>query len=104
MSRVAGNVAAMLERELQLGPAIAVEHRRLLAALGAGSDRELAGAIRAGRLDDRIDEVVELVRGDVIERLGLWNPRHVEFEDRGRIARPPGEERFAPDQTRTGDR
>lgn len=81
-ARVAANVAAMLERELRLGPAIAVEHRRLLAALGSESDRELVGAIRAGRVDDRIDEVIELIRDDVVSRLSLWNPRYVEPEDR----------------------
>ena len=104
MARVAGNVSAMLERELVLGPAMEVEHRELLDRLGRQSDRDLAEAVRAGQLDDRLDEVVALVRGDVVNKLSLWNPRYVEPDDADRIVRMPGDESFPVNQTRTGEK
>lgn len=80
-ARVAANVAATVEREVALGPAQQRGHRERLRALGFDSDEELARAIREGELDDRPAEVTEVVRRDVVERLGLWNPAYVEPED-----------------------
>ena len=46
-TRVAANVLSTVERELALGPAMAVAHATRLAALGVSSDRDLADRIRA---------------------------------------------------------
>jgi hypothetical protein len=76
--RVAANMLAMVERELDLGPSQAVAHAARLAALGVGDDRELASAIRDGSLDDRLDEVREAVRASVIAKLEVANPRYLD--------------------------
>jgi hypothetical protein len=75
--RVAANMLAMVERELELGPAQAAAHAERLAALGVADDRELASAIRTGALDDRLDEVRATVRASVIAKLEVANPRYL---------------------------
>ena len=57
-ARVAANALAIVERELAAGTAAADGHGWRLAALGVADDAQLAGAIRAGDLDDRWDDVV----------------------------------------------
>src|SRR5437660_12627214 len=64
-TRVAVNVLGMVQRELDLGPAQAAAHAAALARLGLSSEAELARAIREGRLDDRADEVVAVLRQTV---------------------------------------
>ncbi|MEY3679927.1 MAG: DUF6285 domain-containing protein [Ilumatobacteraceae bacterium] len=76
-TRVAMNVLAMVERELELGPEQAREHAARLLALGVNSDAELAAAIRSGSLDHRLSEVVDAVRADVTAKLAVANPGHL---------------------------
>jgi hypothetical protein len=75
LARVAANVVAILEREAALGPAHAAAHAERLAALGVRDDAELCDAIRAGRLDARADELLELLRADAVEKVRIANPR-----------------------------
>ena len=79
-ARVAANAVAIVERELQLAPAQATEHRQALARLGVASEAELVAAIRSGRLDGRMAEVVAVVRQTVRARLAVANPEHVAQE------------------------
>jgi hypothetical protein len=67
-ARVAANVLAQVERELQLG------------ALDITTDAELAAAIRDGSLS--FDEALPRVRESVIAKLRISNPRHLLPEDR----------------------
>lgn len=76
-TRVAINVLATVERELEIGPSQRVEHAERLRALGVESDADLADAIRAGRLDFRLDEVIEAVRADVWAKLLVANPSYI---------------------------
>jgi Domain of unknown function (DUF6285) len=85
MARVAGNVAAMVEREVVLGPIHDANQEARLRALGMRDDDELAAAVRRGDLDDRRGEVIELTLADVLEKLSIWNPRYVEPEDADQI-------------------
>lgn len=78
---VAANLLAMVERELELGPAQAEEHRERLAALGFGSDAELARAIRAGELDERYGEVRAALLGAVEAKLAVANPAYLAVPD-----------------------
>ena len=64
-TRVAVNALRMVERELDLGAAQAEAHAADLARLGVADEADLAVAIREGRLDDRGDEVVEVLRRTV---------------------------------------
>lgn len=73
-ARVAGNVVAMVRRELELGPAQADAHRDRLAGLGFDDDGELAAAIRSGAMDDRLDEVADVLREAVRDKLAVANP------------------------------
>ncbi len=82
---VAANLLGMVERELADGPAQAEEHRTRLAALGFGSDRELALAIRAGELDDRYAEVRAALLESVAAKLAVANPAYLK-EPEGRSA------------------
>jgi hypothetical protein len=77
-ARVAGNVLAIVERELALGPEQQRAHQARLEALGVADDAELAARIRAGELDDRLDEVRALVWEAVQDKLAVANPRYVE--------------------------
>jgi Domain of unknown function (DUF6285) len=81
LARVAANVLAIVERELELGPAVAAEHRERLARLGMTDDAELAAQIRAGALDDRIDDVVGVLRASSLARVRIANPRWLTPED-----------------------
>ena len=81
-TRVAVNVLAMVERELDLADDQRRDHAARLATLGMADDRELASAIREGRLDDRIDEVRRLVRADVVDKLRVANPGYLVGDDR----------------------
>jgi hypothetical protein len=76
--RIALNALAMVERELDVGPAQAAAHADRLAALGVADDGELAAAIRAGRLDDRWDEVVAAVRAAVVDKLAVVHPGYTD--------------------------
>ena len=77
-ARVAANMLAMVERELALGPDQAEAHRTRLDRLGVTDDAELSAAIRSGALDDRVDEVRELVWASVRDKLAVANPRYLE--------------------------
>jgi Domain of unknown function (DUF6285) len=78
-ARVATNVLAMVERELALGDDQARAHAARLAVLGCDSDAELAGRIRTGELDDRIDEVRDAVWASVRDKLAVANPKYLEL-------------------------
>ncbi len=77
-ARVAVNVLAIVERELRTGQAQASVHAERLAQLGCSDDRELAQRIRDGGLDDRLDEVRELVWASVRDKLAVANPKYLE--------------------------
>jgi len=75
--KVAANVVAMVARQLRLGPAQQVEHRRRLAALGVADDAALAAAIRTGALDDQQQAVARAVVDAVVAKLLVANPRYL---------------------------
>ncbi len=75
-ARVAANVLATVERELELGEHHRRDHAARLERLGVADDHELAAAIRGGELDDRIDEVRAVIRADVDDRLSVANPSY----------------------------
>ncbi len=83
-ARVAANVLAMVERELTVGPNLeAADRDRLRELLGrdgslAELHTDLARDIRAGTLDGRRDEVVNVVRESVRAKLLVTNPRYLE--------------------------
>ena len=76
-ARVASNVLAMVEREIELGPAHAAAHADRLATLGVTDDAELAAAIRDRRFDDRADELRALLAEMVADKLAVANPRYL---------------------------
>jgi hypothetical protein len=83
-ARVAANVLRILQREWELGPAQAERQRALLAGL-LGHDgeprelwAELAGAIRAGGLDERRADVLAVLREITAQKLAIANPRYTE--------------------------
>ena len=75
-ARVASNVLAMVEREIDLGDAQAVAHADRLARLGMADDAELAAAIRDRRFDDRADELRTLLAEMVADKLAVANPSY----------------------------
>jgi hypothetical protein len=77
LARVAANAVAQIERELVLGPGLERAHAAQLARLGVRDDAELCEAIRAGSLDDRMDEVLTAVREGVVDKLRVANPRYL---------------------------
>lgn len=79
-ARVASNVLAMIEREIELGPAQARAHEHRLGVLGVADDTELAAAIRDRRFDDRADELRSLLADMVADKLAVANPGYVEHD------------------------
>jgi hypothetical protein len=77
-SRIATNILRMVERELTLGPGHAAAHTAALARLGVTDEAELAQAIRSGLLDERLDEVVAVVRDTVRSKLEVANPAYLD--------------------------
>jgi Domain of unknown function (DUF6285) len=75
--KVAINVLAIVERELRLGPEHAARHRDRLSRLGYRTDAELADAIRAGAVDDRLDELAAELREMVADKLAVARPERV---------------------------
>jgi aminoglycoside phosphotransferase (APT) family kinase protein len=78
-ARVAANVLAVVERQLALGPAHALAHRRRLDALGLASTRELCRAIDDGRFDgpDEQRSLWAALAASSRDRLAVANPRHL---------------------------
>jgi hypothetical protein len=82
-ARVAANALGMIERELQLGPAIEAEEvARARALLGHEGDArtleaELAAAIRQGEKDFDDPAVVGHVRATVRDKLRVANPKYL---------------------------
>ena len=74
-ARVAVNALAMVERELAVGAAQAAAHEHRLAALGCADDAQLAERIRAGELDERLDEVRARIGEAVRAQREVANPR-----------------------------
>ena len=77
-ARVASNVLAIVEREIELGAAQAEAHHRRLDQLGITTDVELVAAIRSGRLDDRLEEVRSVVWDSVRDKLLVANPKYLD--------------------------
>ena len=75
-TRVAINVLAMVERELELGPKQAADHATRLAALGFVDDAALTAAIRAGDIDDSA-ELREAIHASVRDKLRVANPKYL---------------------------
>lgn len=76
-ARVAVNVLNMVQRELELGVAQADVHAQRLASLGVSSEQELSDAIADGRFDDRLAEVMAVVRATVADKLAVANPKYL---------------------------
>lgn len=75
-SRVAINVLAMVERELEMGERQESDHADRLAMLGMADDAALAHAIRHGELDDHFEAVRAVLRADVDAKLAVANPTY----------------------------
>ena len=88
---VAANTAAILSREAAVGDAaVADEGARLARLLGESpgdaraAQRQLAEAIRAGALDDRFPEAVEVLRESVRAKVAVAHPGYDGLADDGR--------------------
>jgi hypothetical protein len=76
--RVASNVLAIVEREIDLGPHQQLAHEARLARLGVADDTELAAAIRDRRFDDRSEELRLLLSEMVADKLAVANPGYID--------------------------
>jgi hypothetical protein len=88
---VAANTAAILAREAAIGEAAVADERARLARLlgeplgdARAAQRQLADAIRAGALDDRFPEAVEVLRESVRAKLAVAHPGYDGLADDGR--------------------
>jgi hypothetical protein len=77
-TRVASNALHILERELAVGAGHLARHGAGLASLGCADDAELAGRIREGAFDERLEEVRSVVAASVRMKLEVANPRWLE--------------------------
>jgi aminoglycoside phosphotransferase (APT) family kinase protein len=77
LARVAANAVAISRRELAAGPADAERRAKELAAFDVTTEAELAGRIASGELDDRVDEVNEVLASGVAHKLAVANPKYL---------------------------
>jgi len=77
-TRVAINVMGMLQREIEMGDAMAEAHTARLDALGFADDAELAAAIRSGAVDARYAEIKAAVAESVADKLRVANPKYLD--------------------------
>jgi len=75
-ARVAANALRMVERELLDTDESAT--RAALASLGADDEAQLAAAIRAGQLDDRLADLCACLRTVVRHRLSIAHPGYAQ--------------------------
>ena len=80
LARVRARALSIVERELELGPALEREHAARLQRAGMGSDDEFAEAIRRGRI--AADIAYAEARAAVVAKLQVADPRQL-------IDRPP---------------
>ena len=76
-ARVAVNVLAMVERELEIGLGQAEAQAARLAELGARDEADLARMIRSGEVDADPMRVRELVWASVRDKLSVANPKYL---------------------------
>jgi hypothetical protein len=83
-TRVAMNVLAIVQRELEEAPAADARERARLAGLMPGVtgslgelNAELATRIREGSLDTGREDLVEHLRATVRDKLAIANPRYI---------------------------
>lgn len=81
LSRVAENVLGHIEADLKFGPDIDRLRLTRLSRLGLADEAELCAAIRSGALDSRRDEVVEIVRAGLVDRLRVTNRAYLHHQD-----------------------
>jgi uncharacterized protein DUF6285 len=86
--RVAANALAIVRRQLTVGAHQQAAHQARLARLGMRDDTELAAAIRSGALDDRYEEVLDVVRQSVRDKLMVANPGYADIGIDGPRERP----------------
>jgi aminoglycoside phosphotransferase (APT) family kinase protein len=79
--KVAANALGIVARELRDGPGMEADLARRLESLGVPDESTLATAIRDGQVDGR-PEVAAAVRGLVVDRLRVANPRWLQGDDR----------------------
>ena len=77
-ARVAANMLAMVEREIDLGPAQMVAHVARLEQLGVADDAELAVAIRERRFEGRAVELRTLLAETVADKSAVANPSYLD--------------------------
>jgi hypothetical protein len=75
--RVAVNALNIVRRQLEMNDELVSAACEGLTSLGVGSERELAAAIRDGRMDG-VDEVPQVLRVLVSSRLKVNNPTYLE--------------------------
>jgi len=75
--RVVLRALGIVARELEHAPEHAAIHAAALAAVGCADERELAGAIREGRLDASDPHVLAAVRDTVRAKLEVANPSYL---------------------------
>jgi aminoglycoside phosphotransferase (APT) family kinase protein len=76
-ARVARNALATVERELQIGPALADAHAARVHALGHRDDAALAAAIRSGEYDGEFETVAAALAASARDQLLVANPSYL---------------------------
>ena len=76
-SRVAVNVLAMVEREMESGADDAAGHASRLAALGVSSDAELSASIKNGDFDGELARVLDTLAPSIRSKVAVANPKYL---------------------------
>lgn len=76
-TRVAINSLNIVLRELELGVDQEARHREVMEGLGFATDDELAQAIRQGKFDDRLPELLTALSPVIEDKVRVANPQYL---------------------------
>jgi hypothetical protein len=76
-TRVAMNVLAIVEREIDTGPEQYNRYQDIMKSLGVETDEQLAASIRAGNHDDNLMQLLETLRPVIEDKVRVANPRYL---------------------------
>lgn len=76
-TRVAVNILAIVEREIDMGPAQYSRYQDIMTSLGVETDEQLAASIRAGSHDDSLMQLLEALHPVIEDKVRVANPRYL---------------------------
>jgi hypothetical protein len=76
-TRVAMNILAIVEREIELGSEQSDRYQHIMTSLGVENDEQLAASIRSGSHDGSLMQLLEALHPVIEDKVRVANPRYL---------------------------